>query len=63
MKKVEQSTCSNIPATQNEFKDLRILTFNCKNILTCGPFFNDTIKKMDICLIQEHWLFTVNYIF
>jgi len=57
MEKVEQPTCSNTPATQNEFKDLRILTFNCKNILTCGPFFNDILKNMDICLIQEHWLF------
>ena len=38
---------------------MRIGTLNCKNIQTCGPFFNDTcmINRMDMCMIQEHWLF------
>ena len=36
---------------------LRIITLNCKNIQTCGPFLNDMINRMDICMIQEHWLF------
>ena len=27
---------------------LRIVTLNCKNIQTCGPFFNDMINDMDI---------------
>ena len=36
---------------------LKIVTFNCKNIQTCGPFFQESIKYIDICLIQEHWLF------
>lgn len=36
---------------------LNILDFNCKNILTCGPFFKEVVKQLDICLVQEHWLF------
>jgi len=38
-------------------QSLKIITFNCKNCLTCGPFFNEAMKYMNVCLIQEHWLF------
>jgi hypothetical protein len=34
-----------------------ILTFNCKNIKTCGLLFKELEKDVDIYLIQEHWLF------
>lgn len=37
---------------------LNILDFNCKNILTCGPFFKEIEKNVDICLLQEHWLYS-----
>ncbi|CAG2184522.1 unnamed protein product [Mytilus edulis] len=36
---------------------IRILSFNCKNVLSCGPFFEEAYNHMDICLLQEHWLF------
>lgn len=36
---------------------LHILDFNCKNILTCEPFFKEIEDKVDICLLQEHWLY------
>jgi hypothetical protein len=36
---------------------LRVLSFNCKNIKTCGPFFYDVLKNVDIVMLQEHWLF------
>jgi len=35
---------------------LNILDFNCKNVLTCGPFFKEIENHVDICLLQEHWL-------
>ena len=35
----------------------RVLSFNCKNIKTCGPFFYDVLKNVDIVMLQEHWLF------
>jgi hypothetical protein len=38
-------------------QSLKIITFNSKNCLTCGPFFNEAMQYMDVCLIQEHWLF------
>ncbi|CAG2248448.1 unnamed protein product [Mytilus edulis] len=31
--------------------------FNCKNILTCGPLFDELKDSIDIYLLQEHWLF------
>ena len=36
---------------------LNILTFNCKNIKTCGLLFKELEKKVDLYLIQEHLLF------
>ncbi|CAG2253628.1 unnamed protein product [Mytilus edulis] len=36
---------------------LKILDFNCKNILTCGPLFHELKDSIDIYLLQEHWLF------
>lgn len=33
------------------------MTFNCKNIRTCVPFFTDIGNIVDIVLVQEHWLF------
>jgi hypothetical protein len=36
---------------------LKILDFNCKNILTCEPFFQELNNSIDIYLLQEHWLF------
>jgi hypothetical protein len=36
---------------------LRVLSFNCKNIKTCGPFFYDVLNNVDIVMLQEHWLF------
>jgi hypothetical protein len=36
---------------------LRIISFNCKNIKTCGPVLHKLFIKNDVILIQEHWLF------
>ena len=36
---------------------LKVTTFNCKNIRTCGPIFEKLTKPEDIILVQEHWLF------
>ena len=41
----------------NTASKLNILSFNCKNIKTSGPFFQEVSKKADIVLIQEHWLY------
>ena len=32
-------------------------SYNCKNIKTCGNSISEILKKNDIILIQEHWLF------
>jgi hypothetical protein len=34
-----------------------MLSFNCKNIKTIGPFLHHHHNKIDILLLQEHWLF------
>ena len=36
---------------------LRILSFNCKNVKTTAPFFKIMENRMDIILLQEHWLY------
>ena len=36
---------------------MKIVTFNCKNIKTCGKTFDDLLVYGDIFLVQEHWLF------
>lgn len=41
----------------NNVNKLNILDFNCKNVLTCGPLFKEIENYVDICLLQEHWLF------
>lgn len=48
------------PTVNSDFvKDkLKVITFNCKNIKTCGPFFKDNLENAEIILLQEHWLFT-----
>ena len=36
---------------------LNILDFNCKNILTSIPLFDELDKSVDMYLLQERWLF------
>jgi len=49
--------------TSNDVQDsvssanIKLLSFNCKNIKTSGTFFQDFEKDIDIFLVQEHWLF------
>ena len=38
-------------------KQLRLTTYNCKNIRIYSPIFTQLQKSTDIILIQEHWLF------
>ena len=40
-----------------EYRRLRLTTFNCKNILTCGALFDELSRTEDIVVIQEHWQF------
>jgi hypothetical protein len=40
-----------------ETKEVNFLSFNCKNIKTIGPFLHHHHNKIDILLLQEHWLF------
>jgi len=47
----------NLIRIEDNKQNLKIITFNCKNCLTCGPFFNEAMKYLDVCLIQKHWLF------
>ena len=47
----------NLIRIEDNKQSLKIITFNCKNCLTCRPFFNEAIQYMYVCLIQEHWLF------
>ncbi|CAC5424698.1 unnamed protein product [Mytilus coruscus] len=57
-----KNDCINVHCV-NKVKDvcststLRILDFNCKNILICGPLFKELERKIDIFLLQEHWLY------
>ena len=37
-------------------KTFCLLDFNCKNLLTCGPLFQQLGNTVDIYLLQEHWL-------
>ncbi|CAC5421255.1 unnamed protein product [Mytilus coruscus] len=55
--KKDSQTVHSINNVDISHKTVKLLTFNCKNILTCGPFFAEATKHFDICLIQEHWLF------
>jgi hypothetical protein len=34
-----------------------LISFNCKNIKTCGPAIHKLLQFNDIIFIQEHWLF------
>ena len=36
---------------------MNILSFNCKNVKTIGPFIHHYFEEIDILLLQEHWLF------
>ena len=36
---------------------MNILSFNCKNVKTIGPFIHHYSEEIDILLLQEHWLF------
>ncbi|CAG2196848.1 unnamed protein product [Mytilus edulis] len=36
---------------------LKILDFNCKSVLTCGPIFKELENSIDMFLLQEHWLY------
>ena len=39
-------------------KDIvNLVSFNCKNIKTCGYVLEEIFKTTDIVLLQEHWLF------
>ena len=38
-------------------KETNILSFNCKNVKTIGPFIHHYSEEIDILLLQEHWLF------
>ena len=48
LKRIQSNTCKYV---------LKILDFNCKNILACGSFFQELNNSIDIYLLQEHWLF------
>ncbi|MEW8548177.1 MAG: endonuclease/exonuclease/phosphatase family protein, partial [Candidatus Thiodiazotropha sp.] len=41
---------------------LTVVTFNCKNIATCELVLDELLnkEKVDILLLQEHWLFDCN---
>ena len=43
--------------SDSESRTLNLLTFNCKNIKTCGKTFTELNSHADILMIQEHWLF------
>ena len=36
---------------------IKLTSYNCKNIKTCGNSISEILKDNDIILIQEHWLF------
>ncbi|CAC5360626.1 unnamed protein product [Mytilus coruscus] len=38
-------------------KDLQTLSFNCRNVKAISPFMENFKNRMDIILLQEHWLF------
>jgi hypothetical protein len=40
------------------WSETNILSFNCKNFKTIGPFIHHYSEEIDILLLQEHWLFT-----
>ena len=39
-----------------EYKTLKIMTINCKNIRNNFMYINEELEKQDIIFIQEHWL-------
>ena len=39
----------NLIRIEDNKQSLKIITFNCKNCLTCRPFFNEAIQYMDVC--------------
>jgi len=38
--------------------DLRLASFNCNGLSNGRPIIFDLLQSHDICLIQEHWLFS-----
>ena len=38
--------------------DLRLASFNCKGLSNGRSIISDLLQSHDICLIQEHWLFS-----
>ena len=57
----EQQSTSNeqtsILNKENRENRIKLTSYNCKNIKTCGNSINEILKDNDIILIQEHWLF------
>lgn len=37
---------------------LKVISYNCRGWQSGIPFVSDLLKSCDICLIQEHWLFS-----
>lgn len=46
-----------VTACVQESQNLRISTFNCKNIVTNSISAQELLNSVDILCIQEHWLF------
>ena len=43
-----------------EHSEMKICSYNWKNIKTCGLAINELFKNHQIILVQEHWLFSVS---
>ncbi|CAC5370537.1 unnamed protein product [Mytilus coruscus] len=50
-------TCPTPTKMTPQQSELRILSFNCKNVKTIAPFIENMRNQVDIILLQEHWLF------
>lgn len=38
-------------------RDFKVVTYNCKNMDTAHPVFEELSKSVDVVLVQEHWYF------
>ena len=55
----QSTTNKQKPILENNDRNsrIRIASYNCKNMKTCGQSINSILKNNDIILIQKHWLF------
>lgn len=55
--KTDGGDSSTSPVNTSAVRDFKVVTYNCKNMDTAHPVFEELSKSVDVVLVQEHWYF------